>query len=597
MSAPPSPAKKTGVASFRPKLLIAMMLVVLALTSLGLFLAERKVAIEAARDLLQDFRNELAMLHGVQEVRHGALAERGRTLARRPRIHAALEDDALDLLYPSAQDELRDVLTPPPQDRPVSSDALQARFYRFLDRQGAVITPPDSHSAGELPPAAEAQLSLPDTPNEQQIGYVRHREGDAAASLDELLAVPILSRESGRVIATLVLGFEPVEIGHDRADPDLRSGLYLGGRLHLLTLPEADEARLAAELDRAVTQPGAEEKPLQMTIGGAPHLVFFKKLNPGSLYPPAYEVAVYSLASALARQGEIRTHALLAGALLLCAGLLASYILSNRFSAPVEELAVTSEENRTERQRAEAALESTSLELQRSARFSADASHQLKTPVTVLRAGIDELMTRENFPPAVYDQLSALLHQTYRITSVIDDLLLLSRMDAGRLQINFGTVDLSRLLEEWIDDLSALPDDLQVKVETNFPPGLRVAGERSYVTLIVQNLLENARKYNVPGGYICVFAREEGDYIALCVENSTSRPIPEAAREHIFERFHRCGMGENIPGQGLGLNLARELARLHGGDLRLVRSDDEGTEFEVRFRGAKVNSTVLAHSA
>src|SRR3954452_843374 len=89
-----------------------MMLVIVAITALGLFLAQRKVAIEAERDLYQDFRNELAVLHGVQETRQAALAERCRTLVLRPRIHAALEHNALDLLYPSAKDELRDLITP-----------------------------------------------------------------------------------------------------------------------------------------------------------------------------------------------------------------------------------------------------------------------------------------------------------------------------------------------------------------------------------------------------------------------------------------------------------------------------------------------------
>jgi signal transduction histidine kinase len=266
--------------------------------------------------------------------------------------------------------------------------------------------------------------------------------------------------------------------------------------------------------------------------------------------------------------------------------LIASHLLSTRLSAPVEALAVTSETNRQQRARAEAALESTSVELQRSARFSADASHQLKTPVTVLRAGIEELLARDDFTPEVYDELSALLHQTYRITSVVDDLLLLSRMDAGRLQIQFGTVDLSQLLEEWLDDLGALPDEFALEVKTNFPADLRVYGEKRYITLIVQNLLENARKYNRPKGKICVAAEEDGEFVVLTVEN-TGKPIPPAARQHIFERFHRGGVGENVPGHGLGLNLARELARLHGGDLRLTRSDDEATEFEVRFRMAR----------
>ena len=68
---------------------------------------------------------------------------------------------------------------------------------------------------------------------------------------------------------------------------------------------------------------------------------------------------------------------------------------------------------------------------------------------------------------------------------------------------------------------------------------------------------------------------------------NTGCPITRDAQEHIFERFHRCSGGTAVSGHGLGLNLARELARLHGGDLRLVGSDDDWTEFEVRFRVAQ----------
>ncbi len=581
-----SASRASGVTSYRRKLLVAMMLVVLAMTALGLFLAQRKVAIEASLDLQQDFRQELATIHGVQEMRYAALAERCRALVRRPRIHAALEDGALDLLYPTAKDELREVLATTPQSTSPDrlANVLSAEFYRFLDSRGAVITPPSADGVGELQPEEERQLSLPSLPAEQQIGYL-FRAFAGEETVDEMIALPINSTENGEVIAALVLGLKPIEFGGPRGGAEIKSGIWVGGRLHLPGLAVADQRAVNAEVARAITESGQAESSFSLQIGGASYLLFYKQLNTGSLFPAAYEVAVYPLAEAIARQKQIRWHVLIAGAALLAGGLLASHLLSSRLSRPVERLAVTSEQDRTERERAEVALESTSIELQRSARFSADASHQLKTPVTVLRAGVDELLASNEFSPAVYEKLSALLHQTYRITGVIDDLLLLSRMDAGRLQIDFETVNLSQLLEEWIDDLSALPDDLHVKVETNFPPGLRIAGERRYVTLIVQNLLENARKYNKPGGSICVFAREEGEEVVLCIEN-TGRPIPPAAREHIFERFHRGGRGENIPGHGLGLNLARELARLHGGDLRLVRSDDEATEFEVRFRVA-----------
>ena len=587
----PPPAKKTNVRVFRAKLLLAMMLVVLALTGLGLFLAQRKVAVEAEHDLRQDFSNELATLHGVQAVRHAALAERCRALVLRARIHAALEDNALDLLYPSAKDELRDVLAATEEaDGAVRRDALDAKFYRFLDAKGAVIPPPNPAEVGELLPDEEAHLALPALPSQQQLGYLLRSTADGNSTVDEVMTMPIISMESGEAISALVLGFKPEELGGASAASEIKSGIWLRDRLHLPALTEAQRRELSGEVARIIALPEQSENSFAVSISGVPHLLFYKQLNPGSLYPPAYEIAVYPLTKAHARLRQIRTHVLIAGAVLLLIGLAASHLLSVRLSAPVEELAVTSEQNRAHLEQAESKLEATSEELQRAARFSADASHQLKTPVTVLRAGIEELLLRDDFEPEVYDELSALLHQTYRITGVVDDLLLLSRMDAWRLQIRFAAVDLCQLLDEWLDDFSALPDELQVQVDVDCPQHLHVSGERRYVSLIVQNLLENARKYNRIGGRIRVSVREEQEFVVLSVGN-TGHTITGAAREHIFERFHRGEMGENVPGHGLGLNLARELARLHGGELWLAGSGDDWTEFQVRFRVAQVPAT------
>jgi signal transduction histidine kinase len=272
-----------------------------------------------------------------------------------------------------------------------------------------------------------------------------------------------------------------------------------------------------------------------------------------------------------------------AGVLLLLGGFVASHLVALRFSAPVKKLALDSEENRAQRRRAEAALASTAEELERSTRYSADASHQLKSPVTVLRVGIESLLTCEDFRPEVYEELSGLLDQTHRLTGVIDDLLLLSRMDAGHLRIASTPVNLSQLIDEWLDDLGALPDSPDVKIEKEFPAGLFVAGERQYTSLIVQNLLENARKYNRPGGQIRVSAHGNAADVVLTIGN-TGRTIPPG--ENIFERFHHNSTPSAASGHGIGLNLARELARLHGGDLRLVCSENDWTEFEVRFSAA-----------
>lgn len=573
--APPGPAapRPTG---FRTKLLVAMMLVVSALTLLGLSFAERNLTAGVERDLEREFQSELAALDRTQALRHVALAERCRALVRKSRIQAALEDDALDELYPSARDELRDILQPAGDPAPdPGAPALRARFYRFLDRTGAVIPPKNPATVGPLTPADVARLGLARPTDQPQLGYLLRAD---TSSIDEIITTPIASTKTGEVIAFLVLGFKP--LSDDQPTPaasGLKRALWLAGTERSLPLGASRSTALASEVMRAVAA------PVRIVIEGVPHLLFAKLLNPASLYPAAYEVCVYPLTDLLGRQRALRWQALGAGAFVLLAGLIASHFVAVRLSAPVEKLAVDSEEHRTQRARAEAALEQTADELQRSARFSADASHQLKTPVTVLRAGLEELLARDPLSPEECQQLAALIHQTYRLSSVIEDLLLLSRMDTGHLKLDFGPVNLSALIEASLDDLGAVPDALDLEVETDFPAALHIAGEKRYTSIILQNLLENARKYNRPSGLVRVAAQTAADTVILSVAN-TGHAIPPAAQAHIFERFHRGGVGENVPGYGLGLNLARELARLHGGDLRLARSDESWTEFEVRFR-------------
>jgi signal transduction histidine kinase len=319
-------------------------------------------------------------------------------------------------------------------------------------------------------------------------------------------------------------------------------------------------------------------------VNGDTQLLFYERLNANSLFSRAYQVCIYPLTESIARQQRLSWQIGGAGVLLLLGGFVASRFVAVRLSQPVEQLAIVSEENRAQRQRVEAALELTSEELERSARYSADASHQLKSPVTVLRTGIESLLGREDFPPDVYEELSSLLHQTRRLTSVIDDLLILSRMDAGHLKIESQPVNLVRLIEEWLEDLAALPDAYEVAVEKDLPRHLYVAGEKRYTSLIVQNVLENARKYNRPGGRIRVLARQDNSEVMLRIGN-TGRSIAPSAQEHIFERFYHDSEA-SVAGHGLGLNLARELARLHGGDLRLVRSENDWTEFELCFHVA-----------
>src|SRR2546425_1425934 len=475
-----------GVARFRTRLFTAMMIVVAALTALGLYLAQHKVTADAERNLQENFQAELSSLHKLEELRHAALADRCNALAAKSRIHAAIEDNAIDLLYPSAKDELRDLMEseePPPAQ---AAQWLHAKFYRFLDGAGAVIKPLNPYDVGELNGDTEAQLALSELPNKQQIGYVLENTQAGDRAIDEVIAVPIFSTDTGEVISALVIGFKPLEL--EDKQTGMKSGIWTNGHLHLPALPAAStlNQKVADELAKS----DQDENYFRVDAGGAPQLLFYKRLNPGSLFLPAYEICVYPLSYSLEELRRLRWQVSGAGALLLLGGFIASHLIALRFSAPVKKLALDSEENRAKRRRAEAALASTAQELERSTRYSADASHQLKSPVTVLRVGLESLLAREGFKPQVYEELSALLHQTHRLTGVIEDLLLLSQLDAGHLQIASTPVNLSQLVDEWLDDLGALPDSPDVKIEKEFPPALFVAGEKRYTSLVVQNLLE-----------------------------------------------------------------------------------------------------------
>jgi signal transduction histidine kinase len=595
MKASPEPRPDRS-SSFRVKLMAAMMLVVSALTAVGLYFAQRNVAAETEYDQRVEFQGALAALHGAQEVRSAALAQRCRGLANSVRIRAALAESDVRDLYENAAIELRDVLESGTRGAGNAQSAVHASFYRFTNADGAVLSPP--RADGTVKPAAwEAQLALPGVPDEQQLGYAVVNTDDRREEVAEIIATPIVAMDIDTrepvAVGTLVLGFDPIELIAQRPKGAIDSGIWLNGRLHLPSLTEPVRTGLAWEVARALAEPGRAGNSFRVQVAGVPHSLFFKRLNPGSLYPPAYEVCIYPLADLLARQRLLRWQVVAAGVLLLAGGIVASHVIAARLARPVEKLAHDSEENRTQRERAEAALEVTSEELQRSARFAADASHQLKTPVTVLRAGLEELLARDDLSTEMREELAALVHQTFRLTGMVEDLLLLSRMDAGRLEIDFQAVNLTHLVEGWLDDFGALPDPHDLRIESDVSPALHIVGEKRYVTLILQNLLENARKYNQRHGRIRLTARESEGWVLLQIAN-TARPVPRVAQEHVFDRFHRGGVGENVPGHGLGLNLARELARLHGGDVRLVRSDEEWTEFEVRFRPAKaVSATAL----
>ena len=218
---------------------------------------------------------------------------------------------------------------------------------------------------------------------------------------------------------------------------------------------------------------------------------------------------------------------------------------------------------------------------EQSARFSADASHHLKTPIAVLRAGVEEILADVNCSESTQARAEGLLHRIHHLSSVVDNLLLLSRADAGRLELSKAEFDLGEVLEGVLDDALTLAEPFNLKVEADVPKHLLLTADRTFIAMIAQNLIENAVKYNTPGGRIRVEVRTDNGAVEMTIGN-TGEGIPKDRTGQLFERFYRVRGDERVPGHGLGLSTARELARAHGGDVELVRSDGSWTEMRVR---------------
>ncbi len=213
-------------------------------------------------------------------------------------------------------------------------------------------------------------------------------------------------------------------------------------------------------------------------------------------------------------------------------------------------------------------------------RFSGDASHQLKTPVAILRAGLDHLSRATDLSEAQSAEVSMLRQQTRRLTSLIEDLLLLARADAGGMFLEMEEMDLRPLIQASSDDLQTLVDGMNIRVEEFLPDPLPVRADRRLVAMVLQNLIENAAKYTSPGGVVRLAGLREAERLVVRISN-TGEEIAAEDRERIFERFRRgSSVGGNVRGYGLGLNIAKELLKAHGGELRLNESAPGWIEFE-----------------
>lgn len=231
-----------------------------------------------------------------------------------------------------------------------------------------------------------------------------------------------------------------------------------------------------------------------------------------------------------------------------------------------------------------AMLDRLEVSFRQATRFSADASHELKTPLALLQAELEQALNAAPAGSAAAASYTSLLEDVHRLKAIVQKLLLLSLADSGRLELHRTPTDVGRLLANISEDCAALAPGLVI--EHALPAGVLVPADAVLLEQALQNLAGNAIKYNREGGLVRLELRaDRAAGVATIHIGNTGPGIAPEDRPRVFERFFRGDRARSqqagAPSAGLGLSLSREILRAHHGDLTLapVREGGDWTEF------------------
>lgn len=213
--------------------------------------------------------------------------------------------------------------------------------------------------------------------------------------------------------------------------------------------------------------------------------------------------------------------------------------------------------------------------------FIATASHELKTPLTSMGLSVGLLRERAAVKLSEREQelLAAAAEDVERLTDLVHDLLDLSRIEAGKLELDRAEVPVARLVERAVERLRLQADEAGVALAVDVPDGLPlVVADPTRVAWVVTNLVSNALRYTDQGGHVRVSAVADGPRVGVSVADD-GEGIPLEMQGRIFDKFVQVEGARSVGGSGLGLAISREIVRAHGGTIRVDSAPGEGATF------------------
>jgi len=326
--------------SFRTKLILAMSLTVAGVTGATLYVTQQRVQAAFQRQFEDQFRLQLSFFSERRVQQLGEIAKRCKKVSESVRIISALEEalmeDDPDLFYDNLDTEIA-----------LLTEAADNPSVTVIDPTGRALVPGKSrpyflpHGAGDGRDSLLGRLvvRMRGSEGRQEIGYLALGGG----KLGECMVTPLVNQATDDVLGALVMAFPLSDHGeramHESSRKALLSGIWLDGRVHSQTIPAALHEKLAKQVAEEMQNATSGTSAVTIRVGDVPHLLFHRVLNPGSLFPPAAQVGLYSMAEAVREQQQLRVRILGYGAAAVLVGMGLILWLSRGFSRPIEALA------------------------------------------------------------------------------------------------------------------------------------------------------------------------------------------------------------------------------------------------------------------
>lgn len=222
--------------------------------------------------------------------------------------------------------------------------------------------------------------------------------------------------------------------------------------------------------------------------------------------------------------------------------------------------------------------------VERLRRFSADASHQLRTPLTAMRSTGEVCLQKTRTPKVYQETIGGMLEEVQRLSHTVEQLLTLARLESERVRESFTPLDVAAATEETAELYRQAAQDKKLALVVSARAGLHVNGNPALLQQVIANLLDNAIRHTPVRGEVHVSVEPVGSQEVMLTVADTGPGIPEAYRALVFDRFNSVpGLHMSSSGSGLGLAIVADIVRLHGGSVEIDSNGARGAVFRVRW--------------